>query len=58
MAVYVADDFVFTRRGPGLFEPWLLTEMKELIAQSSEDRPFEVRVYRPKNPTGPVKSSE
>jgi hypothetical protein len=58
MCVYVADDFVFTKRGPGLFEPWLLMEMKELIDDYLPDRPFEVRVYRPKNQTGPVSGSE
>jgi hypothetical protein len=46
MCVYMADDFVFTKRAPGMFEPWLLMQISELIADSQADRPFEIRVYR------------
>jgi hypothetical protein len=48
MSIYLADDFVFTKRAKGIFEPWLITTIKELIAESSSERPFEVRVYRQK----------
>jgi len=47
IAVYLADDFVFTKRA-GVFEPWLIVKMKELISQSGPDRPFEIRIYRRK----------
>jgi hypothetical protein len=46
MSTFLADDFVFTKRAKGIFEPWLLMRIKELIAESSTERPFEVRVYR------------
>jgi len=45
MAVYLAEDFVFTKRA-GLFEPWLIMKIKELISASLPDRPFEIRIYR------------
>jgi len=47
MAVYLAEDFVFTKRA-GLFEPWLISKIKELISASLPDRPFEIRIYRRK----------
>jgi len=50
MGVFIADDFVFVKNGSGPFEPWLLKKMKELITASQLERPFEVRVYRPKVP--------
>jgi hypothetical protein len=46
MSTFLADDFVFTKRARGIFEPWLIVRIKELIAESSAERPFEVRVYR------------
>jgi len=56
MCIYLAEDFVFTKRGTGVFEPWLVMRIKELIGESSTERPFEVRVYRQK-PAGTSEAS-
>jgi hypothetical protein len=48
MSVYLADDFVFTKNGPGPFEPWLVKRMKDLITALQAERPFEIRVFRSK----------
>jgi len=50
MCVQIAGDFVFTKSGRGPFEPWLVTKTKDLIKLSLPERPFEVKVYRPKVP--------
>ena len=59
IAVYLADDFVFTKR-TGIFEPWLIMRMKELISDSLPDRPFEIRIYRRKtfSPVAVVRPSD
>lgn len=59
LCVYLADDFVFTKR-TGIFEPWLIMKMRELISASSPDRPFEIRIYRLKTfpPVAAVSSTE
>lgn len=46
ICVHLADDFVFTKRAPGLFEPWVIMKLKELISVYQPNRPFEVRFHR------------
>ncbi len=46
MGTFLAEDFVFTKRASGPFEPWVIIKVKELITASLQHRPFEIRVYR------------
>jgi hypothetical protein len=35
--VYLADDIVFTKNGPGLVQPWTLTALKDVQAFYAQD---------------------
>lgn len=56
MAVYVADDVVFTKNGFDMTQPWILMRMDEMLASYENERPFEVRFHRrkttPEKPAG------
>lgn len=48
VAVYVADDILFTKNGADFNEPWILTEMKDLRADYAGAQQPRVEIYRHK----------
>jgi hypothetical protein len=47
--VYIADDIVFTKNGPGPRMPWILMSLNDLIAFYPSDPPVKVRACRARN---------
>ena len=48
VAVYIAADILFTKNGANFNEPWLLMEMKDLLARYTTGTPLKVTTYRRK----------
>jgi hypothetical protein len=48
-AVYVADDFLFTKNGVSSSRPWTLMRMDELKSYYPTRKPMQALFYRPKN---------
>ena len=48
-AVYIADDFVFTKNGVSSSRPWMLMKLEELKDYYPSRKPFEIRFYRRKD---------
>lgn len=48
-AVYIADDFVFTKNGVASSRPWMLMKLDELKGYYPTHKPFEIRYYRHKD---------
>jgi hypothetical protein len=48
-AVYIADDFVFTRNGVASSRPWMLMKLEELKDYYPSRKPFEIRFHRRKD---------
>lgn len=47
-AVYIADDILFTKNGVNFNEPWVLAEMKDLLADYATTQPLRIEVFRRK----------
>lgn len=47
--VYIADNIVFTKNGPGFSVPWMLAPLDDVVAFYSIGPRLEVRHYRAKN---------
>lgn len=45
-AVYVADQIVFTKNGPGPYSPWILMRLDTLVSHYETNMDVEVRGYR------------
>jgi len=52
MAVYLADDLVFTKNGSSMWQPWMLMTLPELVTFYSirQPDPLQVRYMRRKSP--------
>ncbi len=48
VAVYIADDILFTKNGADFNEPWILTEMKDLQADYAGPQQLHVNLFRRK----------
>ena len=48
-AVYIADDFVFTKNGVSSSRPWMLMKLAELKDYYPNPKPFDIRFYRRKD---------
>jgi len=48
-AVYIADDFVFTKNGVSSSRPWMLMRLGELKSYYPTRKPLQVLFYRPNN---------
>jgi hypothetical protein len=48
MAIYIADDVVFTKNGFDMTQPWILMRLNEMLASYEQEKPYEVMVYRRK----------
>jgi hypothetical protein len=48
-AVYVADNFVFTKNGVSSSRPWMLMRLGELMGYYPTRKPMQALFYRPKN---------
>jgi len=48
VAVYIADDILFTKNGADFNEPWILTEMKDLQVDYTGAQPPRVEIFRRK----------
>jgi hypothetical protein len=48
MAVYIADDVVFTKNGLQDLQPWVLMKTADMLARYSLDKPVTVTGYRRK----------
>lgn len=46
--VFVADDIVFTKNGPGYSVPWMLTQLGNVVAFYGRGEEMELRRFRPK----------
>jgi hypothetical protein len=46
IAVYVAANYLFTKNGSDYSKPWLLMELKELLANYTTGKPLSVTFYR------------
>ena len=49
VAVYIADDILFTKNGADFNEPWILTEMKDLQADYAGVQQPRVKIFRRKD---------
>jgi hypothetical protein len=48
MAVYIADDLVFTKNGANYMQPWMIMHLKDLMAVFSVPEAAHILVYRNK----------
>jgi hypothetical protein len=46
--VFVADDIVFTKNGPGYSVPWMLSRLAQIVAFYGRGQEMELRRFRPK----------
>ena len=46
--VFVADDIVFTKNGPGYSVPWMLSRLAQVVAFYGRGQEMELRRFRPK----------
>jgi hypothetical protein len=46
--VFVADDIVFTKNGPGYSVPWMLSRLSQVVAFYGRGQELEIRRFRPK----------
>lgn len=46
--VFVADDIVFTKNGPGFSVPWMLSHLAQVVAFYGRGQEMELRRFRPK----------
>lgn len=50
VAVFIADDVVFTKNGESNTKPWLLMKWDDVVASYSTDHPMQVFMFRAKDP--------
>lgn len=48
VAVFIADDVVFTKNGESNTKPWLLMKWEDVVASYSTDHPMQVFMFRAK----------
>jgi hypothetical protein len=46
ICVYLADDFVFTKEGRGVLQPWVIMKLKDVLADFPSTEPLQVRQLR------------
>ncbi|MCB1231244.1 MAG: hypothetical protein KDN19_13300 [Verrucomicrobiae bacterium] len=56
--VYLADDIVYTKNGPGLLRPWILMRMPDLITRLASEQVPVVEGWRRKDVISPQISGE